>query len=231
MCTEADDQVPVLERLRARLSKLTRQETSHKWPSVQFDVPEIDRALPWYGLARGALHEVVGDEAASIGLVTVLLGRDARSKQILWISPYARLYAHGLAQLGLNDHRLTHVSTQRAENRLWVSEEGLRALGHGAVVLEIPSADLTETRRLQLVAEKSGSIGFLLRRDRQPSAASTRWHVMPVRSDGYRPRWRITLERCRGAEAGMSWDLEWDHAAFHLHMAATLANRSMAAAE
>ncbi|WP_428249793.1 hypothetical protein [Ferrovibrio sp.] len=77
--------------------------------------------------------------------------------------------------MGLDHRRLTVVDARRADDRLWATEEGLRELGYGAVVAAIDSADLTETRRLQLAAEKSRSIGFLIRQDRQPSVALTCW--------------------------------------------------------
>ncbi|MBP7065701.1 hypothetical protein [Ferrovibrio sp.] len=220
-----------LERLRSRLSQLSSTSLVGGAGVLKLHLPQIERALPWRGLARGALHEVTGERNAITAFLAAAIGRDTRSEEVLWVTPGPTLYAHGLAQLGLDHRRLTIVAARRADDRLWASEEGLRELGYGAVVAEIDGADLTETRRLQLAAEKSGSIGFLIRRDRQASAALTRWRIEPARSDGYRPSWRVTLERCRGAEAGFSWDVEWDYATLSFRLVAALADGSLAAAE
>lgn len=224
-------QPATLERLRSRLSQLSGTSLISGAGALRLHLPQIERALPWRGLARGALHELRGERNAITAFLAAAIGRDTRSEEVLWVTPEPTLYAHGLAQLGLDHRRLTIVAARRTDDRLWAIEEGLRELGYGAVVAEIDNADLTETRRLQLAAEKSGSIGFLIRRDQQPSAALTRWRIEPARSDGYRPSWRVILERCRGAEAGFSWHVEWDHATLSFRLAAALADGSLAAAE
>lgn len=139
--------------------------------------------------------------------------------------------ALGLSQLGLDHRRLTVVQTRHHDDQLWAAEEALRELGHGAVVAEIDKVDLTESRRLQLAAEGSGAIGFLLRRDRSPIASLTRWHIMPARSPDCLPRWQLSLERCRGAEAGGTWRLSWNHAALHFNLDAQVAYGQAEAAE
>jgi protein ImuA len=147
------------------------------------------------------------------------------------LPPSADIYPGGFAQLGLSHRRLTIASTRQTDNRLWAAEEALKDLPGGAVVAEVEQADLTETRRLQLAAESCGSIGFLVRRDRQPSAALTRWRVEPARSRDIRPCWRLTLERVRGAEAGGTWVLEFDNASLSFNLVAEVADRSLEAAE
>lgn len=219
------------EHLRAHLSRFSGLAPMKSGKTMRLRIPEIETALPRHGLARGGLHEVVGEYAAVAGFLAAIIGRDSQSEQVLWVTPQPMLYPQGLRQLGFDHRRLAVVSARRADDRLWAMEEGLRALGGGAVIAEIETADLTETRRLQLAAEKSGSIGFLIRRDRQPSAALTRWRIEAARSDGWRPCWRVSLERCRGAEAGFSWDVEWDHATLSFRLVAALADGSLAAAE
>lgn len=220
-----------IESLRHHLSHLVRPAPGVGAGVLRLGLPGIELVLPWRGLARGGVHEAIGDRNAISAFLAAVIGRDSRAGQVLWVTPEPTLYPQGLAQLGLDHRRLTIVSARRAEDRLWAMEEGLREMGYGAVIAEVESADLTGTRRLQLAAEKSGSIGFLVRRDRQPSAALTRWGIGAARSDGYRPRWCISLERCRGAGAGFSWDVEWDHATLSFRLVAALANGSLAAAE
>ncbi|RUW86645.1 damage-inducible protein, partial [Mesorhizobium sp. M8A.F.Ca.ET.059.01.1.1] len=93
----------------------------------------------------------------------------------------------------------------------------LRHGGLGAVVGEVARLDMTASRRLQLCAEESGTIGLALRRWRrqteaadfgQPTAASTRWRVsvmpsavLPVPGVG-RHRWLLELIRARAGESG-----------------------------
>src|SRR5258708_32669372 len=75
---------------------------------------------------------------------------------------------------------------------------------------------MTASRRLQLAAEDSGTIGVAIRRWRRlaegaefglPTAATTRWRVSvlpstppPVPGIG-RARWAVELVRCRGGES------------------------------
>jgi protein ImuA len=99
-------------------------------------------------------------------------------------------------------------------------EEGLRHGGLGAVVGEIAHLTMTASRRLQLAAEGSGTIGITLRRWRrqteatdfgQPTAALTRWRISVMPSPALpmpgvaRHRWLAELIRCR---AGESTDFE-----------------------
>jgi protein ImuA len=75
---------------------------------------------------------------------------------------------------------------------------------------------MTSSRRLQLAAEGSGTIGLAIRRWRRPAevadfghptASITRWRVsalpatpLPVPGVG-RPRWQLELIRCRAGES------------------------------
>jgi hypothetical protein len=95
-------------------------------------------------------------------------------------------------------------------------EECLRHRGLGAAIAEVARLSMTASRRLQLAAEESGTIGLALRRWRRqpeapdyghPTAATTRWRIstlpstpLPVPGIG-RPRWRVELVRCRAGES------------------------------
>jgi protein ImuA len=113
----------------------------------------------------------------------------------------------------------TGVFTWRTVRRgcgLICFEEGLRHGGLGAVVAEVARLSMTASRRLQLAAEGSGTIGIAIRRWRrpaeaadfgQPTASVTRWRVtalpaspLPVPGVG-RPRWQLELIRCRTGES------------------------------
>lgn len=212
-----------IDQLRSKLASFTQthlRAVTERCLHTRLAV--IDQHLPWRGLPRHGLHELVGDLGAITGFLAALLGQDRKTQEVLWISPaQQQLQAHDLAQFGLAHDRLTLAHTRRPADRLWAFEDALRDLGYGAVVAEIDQADLAETRRLQQAAEKSGSIGFLIRRDhRQPSAALTRWCIEAATGDGLRPCWRVTLQRCRNGQPA-SWLVEWDMATRGFRLLAT----------
>src|SRR5579862_3079841 len=182
-------------------------------PVVSTGLLPLDAALPGGGLRRDALHEIMatpGDAAAAEGFAaTLAAGLDGR---VLWCSPEAELYGPGLARLGLAPERLILARARRPADLLWAMEEGLRLSGLAAVVGETEALDLTQSRRLQLAAETSGTPAFVLTRDGTDgtTAAVTRWRVAAVpggpsfgcdeRDFGLRrARWQVTLLRCRGA--------------------------------
>lgn len=217
-------QPPSIHQLRDQIARITGMARQTSALPVETGVNAIDDLLPGGGLARGGFHEFLGDQGAITSFLAALLGRQKAIQHLLWITPSPDIYPAGLAQLGLSPRRLTIAWTRQTDNRLWAAEEALKDLPNGAVVAEVEQADLTETRRLQLAAESSGSIGFLVRRDRQPSAALTRWRVEPARSRDLRHTWRVTLERVRAAEAGGSWVLEFDDASLSFRLVAKVAD-------
>lgn len=221
--------------LRSRIPFIGRREHVVFSPPLRLGISAIDQHLPRSGIERGALHEFVGERACMLGFMAALAGRDNQARRIIWIRPEAdsRLFVHGLAQLGLTPQRLVIVAARKTEDRLWAFEEAVRDLKNSLAIAEVENASLTETRRLQLAAERSGAIAFLMRNRPEPSAAATRWRIEPAPSDGLNPRWRIALERCRGAMAGaiagLSWLVDFDHATLSFHLAAALADGSLAA--
>jgi protein ImuA len=91
----------------------------------------------------------------------------------------------------------------------------LRHGGLGGVVAEIARLSMPASRRLQLAAETSGTIGIAVRRWRrpteavdcgQPTAAATRWRITalpstPLSVPGVgRARWFVELIRSRAGE-------------------------------
>jgi protein ImuA len=213
-----------LMALRERVRRIERPAaTVHG--VAPFGVAEIDRALPGGGLARGAVHEILGiagdeeDGALAAAFAAGILGRLMAPGNgiVLWCLPRPDLYGPGLAAYGLDPGRLVLVRARRDAEILWAMEEGLRASGLAAVVGEVGTLAAVASRRLQLAAEHSGVTAFLLRRWRDgeeaarernlPNAAATRWRIaalpsLPARSEpgiGH-PRWRVELLRCRGSE-------------------------------
>jgi protein ImuA len=214
---------PAIDELRAQIRRIEGSRRRAK-SVLPFGVPEVDSRLPDGGLARGALHEVAGGGNAAVdGAAAALFaaGIAARTKgKVLWCITRPDLFAPALAQAGLAPDRVIYVEAGDDQAVLACLEEGLRHGGLGAAVAEVARLSMTTSRRLQLAAEGTSTIGIALRRWRrqteaadfgQPTAAVTRWRVsvlpsepLPVPGVG-RHRWLVELIRCR---AGDSADFE-----------------------
>ena len=231
----------VVEQLRERIARIegTRGRERRVLP---FGVEPVDSVLPGGGLALGALHEVAGGGNGAVdGAAAALFAAGIAARtfgKVLWCVTRQDLFAPAMAQAGLKPGRVIYVEAGDDKALLACFEEGLRHGGLGAVVAEVTRLSMPSSRRLQLSAESSGTIGIALRRWRrqtdavdfgQPTAAVTRWRVtvlpsgpLPVPGVG-RARWQIELIRCR---AGESADFELDacDAKGHLALPSDLAN-------
>ena len=210
--------------LRAAIDRIERRSLDVRADSHVVGLGDggIDAALPWGGLPRGALHEVVaGDAGAGLGFVATLLGRLAAAgggcgQRVLWCLPPAGLYETGnlyaptLAAHGLDPGHVLLARGRRDTDIRWAMEEGLHCPALVAVVGEVRDLDLTAGRRLQLAARRSGVTALFLTavggraERRSPSAAVTRWRVASAPADApsagsrHGAAWRLELVRCRG---------------------------------
>jgi protein ImuA len=211
--------IAVVEALRERIRCLDGG-ARHRRAVLPFGIKAIDERLPEGGLALGALHEVGGGGNGAIdGAAAALFaaGIAARTRgRVLWCVTRQDLFAPALASAGLAPDRVIYVEAGDDRSVLACFEEGLRHGELGAVVAESAHLSMTASRRLQLAAEGSGTIGLAVRRWRRqvdaaefvlPTAATTRWRVsalpsapLPVPGVG-RARWRLELIRCRGGES------------------------------
>lgn len=227
-----------LDRLRRRLARL---EAPHRGrATATLGDPALDLALPWGGVPRGGLHEIMGsdDDAAACGFTFALASRIAGSDgRILHLGMRTRAQAAGLPfgpgliRFGIDPDRLILARVRRPADLLWMMEEGLRSRALAVVIGDGVTADLTASRRLQLAAETGGAAALLL-----PPAATrswvalTRWRIASAPSpdgppDGPpRPRWWVALERCRGG-APTDWLVEWDDATDRFCVVPPLAHR------
>lgn len=235
-----------IDDLRAAISRIEGRATRSK-TVLPFGIEVMDRRLPGGGLALGALHEVAGGGNGAIdGAASALFaaGVSARTKgKVLWCVTRPDLFAPAVAQAGLAADRVIYVEGGDDKTVLACMEEALRHGALGAVVGEVAKLSMTASRRLQLAAEGTGSIGIALRRWRrqteamdfgQPTAAMTRWRVsvlpssqLPVPGVG-RARWLVELIRARAGESA-DFELEACDAAGRLAVPAELVDRPAAA--
>jgi protein ImuA len=211
---------------------------------LPFGIPAIDQHMPNRGLVLGALHEVAGGGNGTLNGAAAALfsaGIAARTQgPILWCVTRHDLFAPALAQAGLPPDRVIYVEAGDDKSVLICLEDGLRHGGLGAAIAEVGRLSMNASRRLQLAAESSGTIGIAIRRWRrqadtsdfgQPTAATTRWRVtalpsspLPVPGVG-RARWHVELIRCRAGESA-DFELEACDAKGYLAIPSELANRS-----
>jgi protein ImuA len=186
------------------------------------------------GLPLATLHEIRAaqsrDGGAAAGFVlalAALLAGAGGEPALVWVSEAdlrrqtGRLYAPGLAALGLDPARIVEVAARTEGEALWAFEAALGCSGVGLAVCELREAslDLAATRRCALRARDHGVTGFLLRLagHPEPSAAELRFLVRPAPAGtigGFasgvgRMAWGLALEKNRSGPAGGRFSVEW----------------------
>ncbi len=233
-----------------------RRAPLNKENVLSMGVAALDSALGG-GIETRRVHEIVPSGifhlGAAAGFALALVARTRLQGTIVWIQQdMAALeggapYGLGLDLFGLAPSRLLHVRVREAKDALWAMEESLRTPGIAAVIGEMAgpgkAADLTATRRLNLVAQSHDALPLLLRQQAMAgtSACATRWRVraMPGRGDGFggigHTAFALALEKNRHGPCG-DWRVEWNHderifrAALPVAMAASPLDRSHRAA-
>ncbi len=176
------------------------------------------------GLAFGSTHEIAGGGIDAVTGATAPLfaaGIAARTTgPVLWCMVRDDLFAPAIAQAGLCMGRVTFVHSDNEDGVLDSAEEILRFGGVAVMVAELVRLPMVASRRLQLAAEKSGTMGLIIRRCRrqaeatdygQPTASAIRWRIslmpserLPAAGVG-RARWLLEVMRAR---AGECFDIE-----------------------
>ncbi len=184
---------------------------------------QIEAAFPNSVFPTGALHEFLAgkpeEEAVTEGFISgVLQGLMQNGGICLWISPSVSVFPPALKAFGIEPDRIVFVCLHRHRDILWAMEEALKCNALAAVVAEVQDLTFAESRRLQLVVEKSRVTGFILRKDTRKVSSTTcvaRWKITPVPSEtanglpglGH-PRWNVELLKVRNGSPGQ-WQIEW----------------------
>ena len=228
----------VLSELRKKLRSL-ELGTMHESTSVRLGVDEIDTTLPWSGLPRAGIHEIIGERGSALGFLVFLLTKFTRDHApVMWCFQQTNLYAPGLYMFGLEPNRIITIRTKKQNHTLWVLEEALRANCLGAVCGEVQAVNSVVSKRLQLAARagQTPCLLFFNNKNSPAIASTTRWRISPINTNEYdgiagagfleEPLWKVELLRCLGTAGNHQWIVKWSHEKNCLSMATLLANRS-----
>ncbi len=217
------DKIDIIARLRQELLPLQgfRHVAGNSMPGVQLG--PINGHFPGRVFPLGAVHEWIGDEAASSGFVAGILAALMRKGGvILWISTSRTLFPPALSFFGIQPDQIIFIDLASERELLWVMEEALKCQSLAAVVGELRSLPFTASRRLQLAVEQSQVTGFILRRPGKltTTACVTRWKITALPSTqeeqlpgiGF-PVWNVELLKVRNGRPG-SWQLTWAEGMF-----------------
>jgi len=194
-----------------------------------FGLGSIEAVFPNGVLPTGAIHEFISvcpeDTSACGAFIAGLLQTLMKNGGLcLWISWTRRVYPPALKMFGVEPDRVIFIDVPRQRDVLWATEEALKCKGVVGVVTELREMSFMESRRLQLVVEKSNVTGFVLRKDARklnPTACVARWKITSVPSAlpagmpgvGF-PRWRVELLRVKNGSSGC-WSFEWSKGRFN----------------
>lgn len=85
-----------------------------------------------------------------------------------------------MKNFGIDPDPIIFIDFRREKDILWTMEEGLKCTSLTEVIGEIEEISFTESRRLQLVEEKSRVTGFILRKNTKKlstTACVARWRI------------------------------------------------------
>lgn len=171
-------------------TEIGRQAT----PAVSTGWTQLDRELPGGGWPSQSITEVLASQPAVVEwrlLGPALRQVAARGGQIVVVAPPRQPYLPGLQQEGLDERCFVWIEAQTAAERLWTTEQLVRANACGAVVAWLPQAQAEQIRRLQVCAQSCEGPVFLCR----PEAARHESSAAPLRVQaGFALDWELRLQ-------------------------------------
>lgn len=169
------------------------------WPSGH---AALDAQLPGGGWPRSAMTEVL--QPAPLLAEWRLLGPGlaslvARGASLVLIGPPHEPHLPGLMSWGLRPERLVWVAPALEAQRLWATEQALKADALTAVLAWLPQARPEQLRRLQSCANRHAGLLFVFR----PLAAAQTASPAPLRLslslDAQQADLRVRVLKRRGA--------------------------------
>lgn len=239
-----------------RLVELSQWQQGAASGALRTGIDGLDELYGNGGLIRGAVHELLYPPRGTKPMFpTMLFARAAadvkpreatgaflagpagwkaeadaldNSGVIVISDPKKQLYPPAAAQLGIPLSRLYLLHPANRQQELWAIGECLASAGVAAVIASVSSLTQVEARRLQLAAERGGSVGFLMRPNGKVSdiySAATRLLVTPAPATETSQRWNLQLLHGRG-EVGKRIVLEYNREEHTVHTSAQLADHA-----
>lgn len=163
-------------------------------PVVSTGWAPLDHELPGGGWPTHSLTEVLAPQPAVAEwrlLAPALRQVAARGGQIVAIAPPRQPYLPGLQQEGLDERGFVWIDPRTPAERLWTTEQLIKANACGAVVAWLPQARAEQIRRLQVCAQSCEGLVFLCR----PEAARHESSAAPLRVHaGFGLDWELRLQ-------------------------------------
>ena len=157
--------------------------------NVQAGLHFIQNAFPNSRFPTGVIHEFYCNNAeevsASCGFVSGVLSYLMKNEGIsFWITSSQNIFPPALRLFGINPEKIIFLHLKNEKEKLWAMEEALKCDGLSSVIGEINEISFTESRRFQLITEKSNVNGFIIRRNPKnlSTACVTRWKIKPTHS-------------------------------------------------
>ncbi|MBA3589060.1 translesion DNA synthesis-associated protein ImuA [Methylibium sp.] len=188
-----DDEAPALPpRSRPMLApgELPPAVASALWRGTELGSPvtavlssgfaALDAELPGAGWPCHSLTEVLQAQAsvAEWRLLAPAMRRVvATGRDIVVVGPPKAPHLPGLQYVGLDERRLVWVQTETPAERLWVTEQLIKANAAGLLVAWLPQARPEQIRRLQVCAQTCDGPVFLCR----PASAEHEASAAPLR--------------------------------------------------
>ncbi len=198
--------------------------------STSLGLGELEQAFPEKKFPIGVIHEFVTscaeDEAASTGFIAGLLSELMRKGgTALWIGNTQELFAPAIRTFGIEPDRMVFICMHRDKDILWALEEALKCSALRVVIAEVKDLGFVESRRLQLVVERSKVTGLVLRtaaRMQMTTACAVRWQVRAMPSvvlDGLPgvgfPAWEVAVLKIRNGNPSQ-WHVAWQNNTFQI---------------
>lgn len=165
-----------IEKLLWRGTELSQNHTQVRPSGWQ----ALDAELPGGGWPTHAVTEVLAAQPAV--LEWRLLGPSLRAitadgSQVVVVGPPRVPHLPGLLHEGLDERNFIWIQADKPAERLWVTEQLIKANAAGAIVAWLPQARQEQLRRLQVCAQACEALVFLCR----PQATRHEASAAPLR--------------------------------------------------
>lgn len=201
--------------LQEQIRRWERKSVASAAPVLSTGCEAFNELFAARGIRPGSLVEWLQGDAGGATTVSLAVARNvcSRRRPLILIDPQWEIFPLALKGLGFDLSRVVIIRPTSGQEAFWACEEALRCPGVGLVWAPLEKIHVTGFRRLQLAAEASLGVGFLLRSAqaaRQPSWAESRLRVDPRPSCPDWPRFRVEVAYSQGSTYRSMLDITLD---------------------